>query len=77
MNVPVTLALAALAGSSPAWADPPEHAPAHGYYKKHHDNDRGHRLDRHAGHYRGPSGVVYVHDYGIPAGRGAWSFRRS
>lgn len=69
MNVPVTLALAALAGTSPAWADPPEHAPAHGYYKKHHNDDRGHRQDRHAGHYRGQSGVVYVHDYGIPAGR--------
>ena len=45
MNVPVTVALAALAGSRAAWADPPEHAPAHGY--------------------------------GIPAGRGAWPFRRA
>ena len=31
MNVPVTVALAALAGSRAAWADPPEHAPAPGY----------------------------------------------
>jgi surface antigen len=61
MKLPVTLALAALVGTGPAFADPPRHAPAHGYYERHHHDD-------HHKHYRGKSGVVYVHDYGISAG---------
>jgi surface antigen len=59
MNIPVTLVLAALLGTTPALADPPRHAPAYGY-------------DKHPGkakHYQGKSGVVYVRDYGISAGR--------
>lgn len=56
MNLPLTLALAALLGATPALADPPRHAPAYGY-------------DKHAKHYRGKTGAVYVRDYGIPAGR--------
>lgn len=71
MKVPFTLALAALVGASPALADPPDHAPAHGYYKKHHDRDedRDYRHEREARHYKGKSGVVYVRDYGISEGR--------
>ena len=59
MKLPVTLALAALLGTGPVFADPPAHAPAHGYYKK----------DKEARHYQGKSGVVYAHDYGISTGR--------
>jgi hypothetical protein len=67
MNIPLTLALAALVGAGPAFADPPAHAPAHGYYskKKNHDYD-----ERKPGrHYQGKSGVAYVEDYGIAVGR--------
>jgi len=69
MKLTVPLALAALVGTGPAFADPPGHAPAHGYYKKHrgHHDDREHI--RKAGHYEGKSGAVYVRDYGISAGR--------
>jgi len=56
MKLSFALALAALIGAGPAFADPPGHAPAHGYYKK-------------AKHYKGKSGAVYVSDYGISAGR--------
>src|ERR1043166_9480573 len=31
-----TLLLAAMLGSGAVWADPPDHAPAHGYRGKHH-----------------------------------------
>jgi len=44
MKLSFALALAALIGAGPAFADPPGHAPAHGYYKK-------------AKHYKGKSGV--------------------
>ncbi|HWR76038.1 MAG TPA: glycine zipper domain-containing protein [Thiobacillus sp.] len=67
MKLPITLALAALVGSGPIFADPPDHAPAHGYYKKHHDDNRKHYPK--ARHYAGKSGAVYVRDYGISAGR--------
>jgi len=40
------------------FADPSDHAPAHGYYKK----------DHQARHYQGKSGVVYVRDHGISSG---------
>ena len=71
MKLPVTLALAAAFAAGPAFADPPDHAPAHGYYKKHkhhdHDDDRGdYRTVR---YYEGKSGVAYVRDYGISSGR--------
>ena len=84
MNIPATLALAALVAAGPVFADPPDHAPAHGYYKKDrghedHDDDRDRRYyeDDHYRkhgqkadrHYRGKSGVVYVRDYGISSGR--------
>ncbi len=74
MTRPLTLALAALLVSGTALADPPRHAPAHGYYKDHHDDDdHDHDHDRKkykkSKHYKGKSGVVYVRDYGISSGR--------
>lgn len=45
------------ASSSPLWADPPAHAPAHGW-RKQHDPD-----------YVGYTGVHWDHDYEIFAGR--------
>lgn len=62
MKLPLALSVAALF-VNPAWADPPAHAPAHGYYKKSYDKPAK------AKHYEGRSGAVYVHDYGISAGR--------
>jgi outer membrane lipoprotein SlyB len=59
MKLPVILALAASLSAAPVLADPPSHAPAHGYYKK----------DKKAKHYQGKSGTVYVSDYGIHSGR--------
>jgi uncharacterized protein YcfJ len=59
MKRPLALALAARVSAGPAFADPPSHAPAHGYYKK----------DKQARHHKGKSGAVYVHDYGIASGR--------
>lgn len=85
MNIPAALALAALVSASPVFADPPAHAPAHGYYKKkhhgHHDEyryadddeyeyeDDDRRAYRTVRHYEGKSGVAYVRDYGISSGR--------
>ena len=69
MKVPVTLALAAMLGTGPALADPPNHAPAHGYYKNSHDDDHDRRYYKETRHYKGKSGVAYVHDYGIASGR--------
>lgn len=74
MKLPVTLALAALVGAGPAFADPPAHAPAHGHYKKHHDReyryaDDDRRSYRTVRYYEGKSGVAYVRDYGISGGR--------
>lgn len=72
--VPVLLLTALFAGSS-AFADPPRHAPAHGYYKNKHDRDDEYKHDKHDKHYKharkheGRSGAVYGHDYGISAGR--------
>lgn len=56
MKTAFTFAIAALFAGSPAFADPPPHAPAHGYYKK-------------GKHYQGRTGVVFVDDFGIAAGR--------
>jgi hypothetical protein len=52
----VALALVA-AWVAPALADPPPHAPAHGWRKKNDPN------------YVGYSGVRYEHDFGIVSGR--------
>lgn len=62
MKYPLALSLATLL-VTPAWADPPAHAPAHGYHKKSYDKPAKAR------HYQGRSGAVYAHDYGISAGR--------
>jgi len=51
-----------------AWANPPDHAPAHGYHKKH-DCDDDHKRHKHKRYYEGRSGAVYARDYGIAAGR--------
>ena len=67
MKRPATLVLAALLAAGPALADPPDHAPAHGYYKRPHPD--AHTHDMHARHYAGKSGAVYRQDYGISAGR--------
>ena len=69
MKLPVTLALAALVAAGPAFADPPGHAPAHGYYKKHHDDRYDDRRSGKVRHYQGKSGVAYVRDYGVSSGR--------
>ncbi len=74
MKLPLTLALTALVGTAgPAFADPPAHAPAHGYYKKHHHHEHeyedGRRTYREVRYYEGKSGVAYVRDYGISSGR--------
>lgn len=76
MKISATLALAAMIGASPVFADPPNHAPAQGYDKKHHGHDRNDDHDRNkdkkykkAKRYEGRSGAVYVHDYGIASGR--------
>lgn len=68
MKLPVTLALAAVFVTPTVFADPPSHAPAHGYHKKHdrHDDDHGHKKDK---HYKSKTGAVYVDDYGIESGR--------
>lgn len=63
----LALGLIGLLSMTLAWADPPGHAPAHGYYKKHHEND--HKKLKKAKHFKGKSGVVYVNDYGISSGR--------
>jgi surface antigen len=64
MKTTLSLALIALLAAGTALADPPRHAPAHGYYKdKHHD-------DKHKEHeYHGKSGAYYVRDYGIGSGK--------
>jgi len=75
MKISAALALATLIGAGPVFADPPSHAPAHGYKKNHgHDHDDHHdrkvqkkyKKDK---HYQGKTGAVYVHDYGISSGR--------
>jgi surface antigen len=56
MNAALPLVLAALLAAPPVLADPPPHAPAHGYSKQ-------------GKHYKGRTGAVYVQDYGIASGR--------
>lgn len=77
MKLPAILALAGVLGTGTVQADPPDHAPAWGYYKDKHDrddDDRHHKhkhkhKDKYDKRYKGKSGVVYVRDYGISAGR--------
>ena len=71
MKITVSLALAALVGTGPAFADPPGHAPAWGYYKKHRGHDVDREYDRYGDErrYEGKSGGMYARDYGISAGR--------
>lgn len=67
-NTPIILALAACVSAGSAFADPPRHAPAHGYEKKDRDYDRDKDYKK-AKRYKGKSGVMYVQDYGISSGR--------
>src|SRR4051812_35658274 len=61
------LALLLVAGLSvPALADPPDHAPAHGWRKKH---DRGEREDRDDQGYEGYEGKRWDRDYAVLSGR--------
>ncbi len=60
MKTRLIASMIALLSAGVAFADPPSHAPAHGWRKK---NDPGY-----AG-YTGKSGVVYHQDYGILSGR--------
>jgi hypothetical protein len=51
-----------MAGSGLTWADPPAHAPAHGYRAKHHRN-KYHMHDHHERHERAVhSGVQIIFD---------------
>lgn len=54
-------ALLAIALASPALADPPSHAPAHGYRDKN-------KQERKQGKYRGYTGVEWEQDYGVAEG---------
>ena len=60
MKTPITLAMVCLVAATSVWADPPSHAPAHGWRKKH---------DPHYAGYTGKSGVAYKEDFGILSGR--------
>lgn len=55
-RAPIVMLLLAAALSAPVLADPPAHAPAHGWRKKHDP------------HYVGYSGNQWEHDYGILSG---------
>lgn len=55
----LTLTLSAML-AAPAMADPPSHAPAHGYR----DKDKGHKNK-----HRGYTGVEWERDYGVSSGR--------
>lgn len=68
MKHPAVLALAGALLAGPALADPPSHAPAHGYHDKS-DRRDAHKPPGHSKHYKGKSGAVYVRDYGIESGR--------
>lgn len=75
MKISAALALTTLIGAGPVFAEPPSHAPAHGYKKSHgHDHNDDHdrkeqRKYKKDKHYQGKSGAVYVNDYGIASGR--------
>lgn len=68
MKHAAVLALAGALLAGPALADPPSHAPAHGYHDRNDRHDARKPPD-HSKHYKGKSGAVYVHDYGIESGR--------
>jgi surface antigen len=59
--------VASLAVSLPAVADPPDHAPAHGYRNKHRDRDDD-RDDR-RGRFEGYEGERWDNDYAVLSGR--------
>jgi surface antigen len=56
MKAQITAGLIGLLSAGVALADPPSHAPAHGWRKKHDP------------YYAGYSGKQYAHDYGITSG---------
>lgn len=56
------ISILSLALAAPAFADPPSHAPAHGYR----DKDK---QQKHPGKYRGYTGVEWEQDYGVAEGR--------
>lgn len=60
MKTPITLAMACLVATTSVLANPPGHAPAHGWRKKH---------DPYYADYTGKSGVAYKQDFGILSGR--------
>lgn len=60
MKTQITLVMASLVAATSVWADPPGHAPAHGWRKKH---------DPHYTGYTGKSGTAYQNDYGVLSGR--------
>lgn len=65
MKTQIALVMAGLIAATSAWADPPSHAPAHGYYK---DKEKHkHKYKEHK--YHGKSGAYYVQDYGIHSGK--------
>ena len=67
----VSLLLLAVAWSAPTLGDPPDHAPAHGWRNKHHDDDEHHykHRDDDEHYYVGYTGVRYDNDYEISSGR--------
>ncbi|MBT9567530.1 MAG: glycine zipper 2TM domain-containing protein [Thiobacillus sp.] len=74
MKHPFTLALATAFVAPAVFADPPAHAPAHGYHKKFaHDHDDDHQPKKDKKYkqdkyYKGKTGAVYIDDYGISSG---------
>lgn len=50
-------------------ADPPDHAPAHGWRRKHDDDHHQHERERHRHRYVGYSGRDWDDDYGVSSGR--------
>jgi len=60
MKAQITVTLACLLSAGIALADPPSHAPAHGWRAKHDPGYAG---------YTGKSGVAYREDFGILSGR--------
>jgi Glycine zipper 2TM domain len=69
MKSEIAAALICLLVAGTAPADPPDYAPAHGYYKKDRHQDTHLKKPKKPKHYKGKSGVVYVHDYGIASGK--------
>ena len=68
MKLPMILALAALIGAGPALADPPRHAPAHGYYKdkKKQHKGKSKKPTRHPHRYTSVDGNIRSSPYHTP-----------